>query len=95
MANFSTDPKPTCLYVADLANDTVDEINRLNFHEMDHIGTGGRQIGQFLWPHVVSVDSEGNVYSGEVDGAGRVQKFIRYGATGCSGTGSPEVGKYQ
>jgi DNA-binding beta-propeller fold protein YncE len=94
-ANFSTDPKQSCLYVADLANDTVYEINRLNFHEMDRFGTGGRQVGQFHWPHVVSVDSEGNVYTGEVDGAGRVQKFIRYGAAGCSGTGNPEVGKYQ
>ena len=31
---------------------------------------------------------------GEVDGAARVQKFLRYGATGCSETGSAEVGKY-
>ena len=93
--NFSTDPKQSCLYVADLANDTIYEINRLNFHEMDRFGTGGRQIGQFHWPHVVSVDSKGNVYTGEVDGAGRVQKFIRYGPTGCSGTGNPEVGKYR
>jgi len=43
----------------------------------------------------VSVDSEGNVYTGEVDGAGRVQKFIRYGASSCSGTGSAEVGTYR
>lgn len=32
--------------------------------------------------------------AGEVDGATRTQKFLRYGATGCSGTGSAEVGKY-
>ena len=92
--NFSTDPQQSCLYVADLANDTIYAINRTNFHEMGRFGTGGRQIGQFHWPHVVSVDSEGNVYTGEVDTAGRVQKFIRYGAPGCSGTGSAEVGKY-
>jgi hypothetical protein len=30
-------------------------------------------------PFLVSVDSEGNVYTGEVDTVGRVQKFIRYG----------------
>ena len=43
----------------------------------------------------VSIDSEGNIYTGEVDGAGRVQKFLRYGATGCSGTGSTTVGEYR
>jgi hypothetical protein len=40
----------------------------------------------------MSVDSEGNVYVGEVDTAGRVQKFMRYGATGCSGNGTEQVG---
>jgi hypothetical protein len=43
---------------------------------------------------MVAVDSEGNVYAGEVDGAARMQKFLRYGATSCSGTGEAEVGKY-
>jgi hypothetical protein len=42
----------------------------------------------------VSVDSDGNVYVGEVDGSARVQKFLRFGAPGCSGTGSTEIGKY-
>jgi NHL repeat len=92
--NFSTDSKQSCVYVADLTNDTVYEINRENLHELDRFGTGGRQIGQFHWPHVVSVDSEGNVYTGEVDSAGRVQKFLRYGPVGCSGTGSTQVGVY-
>ena len=32
---------------------------------------------------------------GEVDTAGRVQKFLRYGSSSCSGTGSAEVGKYR
>jgi hypothetical protein len=92
--NFSTDPKQTCMYVADLGNDTVYVINRQNLQEMSRFGTGGRQIGDFHWPHVVSVDSEGNVYTGEVDGAGRVQKFLRYGSASCGGTGSAEIGKY-
>jgi DNA-binding beta-propeller fold protein YncE len=93
--NFSSDPAQSCAYVADLANDTIYVINRQNFQEMDRFGTGGRQIGQFHWPHVVSVDSDGNVYTGEVDGAGRVQKFLRYGPAGCSGTGNEAVGAYR
>ena len=73
--------------MADLANDTIYEINRENLQEMDRFGTGGRQIGQFHWPHVVSVDSEGNVYTGEVDSAGRVQKFLRYGPAAAAAQG--------
>ena len=92
--NFSTDAKQSCMYVADLTNDVVYVINRQNLKEMSRFGGGGRQAGEFHWPHVVSVDSDGNVYVGEVDGAARMQKFLRYGATGCSGTGSTEIGKY-
>lgn len=93
--NFSTDPKQSCLYIADLGNDTVYVINRQNLQEMERVGTGGRQVGHFHWPHMVSTDSEGSIYVGEVDGAGRVQKFLRYGAVSCGGNGDPAVGKYR
>ena len=91
---FSNDSQQSCLYVADLGNDTVYIINRQNLQEMGRFGSGGRQVGEFHWPHVVTVDSEGSVYTGEVDGNARVQKFMRYGASSCSGTGSPQIGKY-
>ena len=93
--NFSTDPGQTCLYVEDLANGTIYILNRENLHELDRIGRPGRQIGEFHWVHVVSIDSQGNLYTGEVDTGQRIQKFLRYGEeTGCSGTGSADVGLY-
>jgi len=92
--DFSTDEKQSCMYVADLGNDVIYVINRQNLTELSRFGGGGRQAGQFHWPHVVAIDSGGNAYVGEVDGAARAQKFLRYGATGCSGTGSAEVGRY-
>jgi hypothetical protein len=58
-------------------------------------GTGGRQAGNFHWPHAGAVDTDGNLYTGEVDGASRVQRFLRYGPTGCSGEGAAQVGRYQ
>jgi len=82
------------MYVADLVNDVIYVMNRQNLTELTRIGGGGRQAGQFHWPHVVANDSDGSMYVGEVDGAARTQKFLRYGASGCSGTGSAEVGKY-
>src|SRR5262249_53735346 len=36
---------------------------------------GGRNAGQFHWIHAVAVDKSGNVYTGEVDNAKRIQKF--------------------
>ncbi len=46
------------------------------------------------WIHTLTVDSEGNVYTGEVDTGQRLQKFARYGASSCSGEGNPEIGLY-
>ena len=34
------------------------------------------------------------MYVADLDGAARTQKILRYGATGCTGTGSAEAGKY-
>jgi hypothetical protein len=92
---LSTDPEQSCLYVADLTNFTIYEINRKTLQEIDRVGTGGRGLGQFHWPHKVSADSDGNLYAGEVDGNPNVTKFLRYGSASCGGTGSAEVGKYR
>lgn len=93
-ATLSTDPQQTCLYVGDLGNGTLYIINRENLTELDRIGRPGRQAGEFHWLHALAVDSSGNIYTGEVDTGQRVQKFLRYGAEGCSGAGSSEVGLY-
>lgn len=92
--NFSSDPRQSCLYIADLGNDVVYVVNRQNLTELNRIGGGGRGAGLFHWPHMVATDSGGNLYVGEVDGAARAQRFLRYGLSGCSGTGSARVGEY-
>jgi len=38
-------------------------------------GRGGRNAGEFHWVHAMAVDQLGNVYTGEVDNAKRIQKF--------------------
>jgi hypothetical protein len=48
--------------------------------------------GEFHYLRQVSVDSDGNIYTSEVDTAKRIQKFLRYGPAGCSGAGYTTVG---
>src|SRR5882724_2749521 len=90
--NFSTDKAQSCLYVADNANMAIYILNRSNLQELGRFGHSGRAPGEFHWTHQVSVDTKGNLYTAEVDTGKRIQKFLRYGGTGCSGTGSTTVG---
>jgi hypothetical protein len=93
-AALSTDPAQSCLYIGDLANGTLYIVNRDNLTELDRIGRAGRQAGEFHWLHTLAVDSQGDIYTGEVDTGQRVQRFLRYGADSCSGMGSRDVGLY-
>jgi hypothetical protein len=90
--SFSTDRAQSCLHVGDNANMTIYILNRANLQELGTLGHSGRIAGEFHYLHQVSVDSKGNIYPGEVDTDKRIQRFLRYGATGCSGTGSSTVG---
>ena len=90
--NFSTDKAQSCLYVGDNANMTIYVLNRNNLQELGRLGRSSRMAGDFHWLHQVGVDSKGNIYTGEVDTGKRIQKFLRYGPAGCSGTGSTTVG---
>jgi hypothetical protein len=40
------------------------------------MGHSGRNAGQFHWVHQIVSDSQGNLYTGEVDSGKRVQKFV-------------------
>ena len=90
--NFSTDAKQSCLYVGDNSNQMIYILNRDSLEELGRLGRSGREAGEFHWLHQVGADSHGNLYTAEVDTGKRVQKFLRYGSEGCSGTGRTTVG---
>ena len=41
------------------------------------LGRPGRYAGEFHWVHDLAIDSQGNLYAGEVDTGKRAQKFVR------------------
>jgi hypothetical protein len=90
--NFSTDAKQSCLYVGDNSNMTMYVLKRDTLEELGRLGRSGRETGEFHWLHQVSIDSHGNLYTAEVDTGKRIQKFIRFGEEGCSGSGRKTVG---
>jgi hypothetical protein len=74
---FSPDAEQQLLYVADAGNGLIHIYDRRTLEERTRFGRIGRYAGQFVFLHNVAVDSEGNVYTAEVGGGRRVQKFVR------------------
>ncbi len=72
---LSPDPQQQWLYLADGTNHKVWILRRSDLEIVGEFGRGGRQLGQFLRPHGMSADSQGNLYVGEASTGRRVQKF--------------------
>jgi DNA-binding beta-propeller fold protein YncE len=73
---LSPDAQQQWLYVADGTNHKVWILRRSTLDIVGEFGRGGRQAGQMLRPHGMSIDSQGNLYVGEASTGRRVQKFV-------------------
>lgn len=74
---LSPDAEQEWLYLADGTNHKVWILRRSDLEIVGDFGRGGRQVGQFLRPHGMGIDSQGNLYVGEASTGRRVQKFTR------------------
>lgn len=72
---LSPDADQEWLYLADGTNHKIWILRRSDLEVVGDFGRGGRQIGQFLRPHGMGVDSRGNIYVGEASTGRRIQKF--------------------
>jgi DNA-binding beta-propeller fold protein YncE len=72
----SPDRAEQWLYMADGTNHKVWILRRSDLEIVGEFGHGGRQLGQMLRPHGMSVDSKGNLYVGEASTGRRVQRFL-------------------
>jgi DNA-binding beta-propeller fold protein YncE len=74
--NFSFSPDLKYVYVPDGSNKQVHILERESLKEVGTIGNcGGQMPGCFNHLHVASVDSAGNVYTGEAASGARVQRW--------------------
>jgi hypothetical protein len=75
---FSTDPEQAYMYDVDLGNNVIQILDRASGQIVGKIGVGpGRGTGELLTPHMISVDSKGNVYVSSTIASNRVQRFLR------------------
>jgi len=73
---FSPDPQQQFMYVSDLGNSHLAVFNRKTLQLLYEFGPEGKKPGEFHAPHLISVDSKGNLYTAEVQGGNRAQKFV-------------------
>jgi DNA-binding beta-propeller fold protein YncE len=73
---FSPDKQQRLLYISDLTNNHIWFLNREDGKVVGQLGSMGENGGQFYGLHMIGVDSKGNIYTGEVFGGERVQRFL-------------------
>ena len=69
------DRAQTYFVTADGENNEVRVVRREDGAVVGTFGRSGRNAGFFHWVHNIAVDSQGNVFTAEVDNAKRIQKF--------------------
>ena len=74
--SFSHDPQQKHLLVGDGRNNVIWILNRDDGKVVGSFGRNGRNAGEFHWVHQAVMDSDGNLYTGEVDTGKRLQKFL-------------------
>lgn len=71
----SEDAAQKYLLIADGSNNEVRIVVRETGEILGTFGRSGRHAGDFHWVHNIAMDTDGNVYTAEVDNAKRAQKF--------------------
>ena len=73
----SEDPAQRYLLVADGSNNEVHILDRESGERIGSFGRPGRNAGDFHWVHNIAIDTQGSVYTAEVDTGKRAQRFVR------------------
>jgi len=76
---LSPGPDQDFLYLMDGTNHKIWVLQRSDLEVVDELGRGGYQVGEFVRPHNIATDAEGNIYTSEAE-TKRVQRFVPRGA---------------
>ena len=78
---LSRDPEQSLLYLIDGTNQRVWLLRRSDLEILGRFGKPGRQAGEFIRAHMVVIDSQGRLYTGEAGNGRRLQRFLVKGAS--------------
>ena len=73
---LSRDPEQSLLYLIDGTNQRVWMLRRSDLEILGRFGKPGRQAGEFIRAHMVVIDSQGRLYTGEAGNGRRMQRFL-------------------
>ena len=73
---LSRDPEQSILYLMDGTNQRVWLLRREDLKILDRFGKPGRNAGEFIRAHMIAIDSQNRMYTGEAGNGRRMQRFI-------------------
>lgn len=76
---FSPDKDQQFMYLADFGNSRLAVLNRKTLEVLYQFGNRSANPGDFQGVHHLAVDSQGNLYTAEVDPGNRAQRFVYKG----------------
>ena len=85
---FTNDAMQTYMFEIDGGNEIMHTMDRLLGTIVGNLGEPGHQAGQFTFLHSNTVDSKGNVYTGETINGRRIQKFVHVECNNGNGQGN-------
>jgi hypothetical protein len=85
---FTNDAMQTYMFEIDGGNEMLHTMSRALGTIVSSMGQPGHQAGQFTFLHSNTVDSKGNVYTGETINGRRIQKFVHVQCNNGNGRGN-------
>jgi hypothetical protein len=86
---LSRDPEQSLLYLIDGTNERVWILRRSDLAILDRFGRPGRHPGEFIRGHMIAIDSQNRMYTGEAGDGRRIQRWVLKGTRPASSVTPP------